>query len=37
MRVPITDTKATGVTTGTWEIIVTLSDGSTHTAFISVK
>jgi hypothetical protein len=30
------DTKATGMTKGTWKIVVTLADGSTHTAFITV-
>jgi hypothetical protein len=28
------DTKATGMTTGTWQLKPTLSDGSTHTAWV---
>ncbi len=31
------DTEATSTTRGTWQIRVTLSDGSVHTAFVSVK
>jgi len=31
------DTKATGMTVGTWELRATLSDGSRHSAFIALK
>jgi hypothetical protein len=31
------DTKAAGMTRGTWQIIVTLANGSEHTVFISLK
>ena len=31
------DTKATGMTVGTWQLKATLSDGSTHTVWIGLK
>jgi hypothetical protein len=31
------DTKATGMSTGKWQLIVTLSDGSQHSAWIQLK
>jgi hypothetical protein len=31
------DTKAAGLTRGTWQIVVTLSDGSMHNTFVALK
>jgi hypothetical protein len=31
------DTKASGMSVGTWLLIATLSDGSQHTAWIQLK
>lgn len=31
------DTKATGMTTGTWQLKATLSDGSTHLVWVALK
>ncbi|MBI2927539.1 MAG: hypothetical protein HYY24_17730 [Verrucomicrobia bacterium] len=31
------DTKATGMTTGKWQLIATLSDGSQHAVWIQIK
>jgi hypothetical protein len=31
------DTKATGLTTGKWQLIATLSDGSQHAVWIQIK